>query len=304
MQRICDAVVNDELLDRKEIIWRKGIHFSEGLKVYSHIKAVQVQYQEKKAEVQRRMDNAESGEMEAFQLQWERVLALRERVSRSDVLSEPNWHELDLFSHDLSGRYQQILGDLEILELDLRMVDCNTTEISAAEIIQNMWRTRYPIVQKRRAFFNTNSGQAISYMYRMYQTTVVESPLDRKERIQSAAVLFTEGLEVYEYVGEIEKLYLMAKNTVRSRMTVSHGTDETRAREQWERVSEVRHQVRRNAAFLSEKNWKQVNISSRELKKRCSETLAFLKGVKDEIYDLIDGGIDGYVGDSMDSIFS
>lgn len=289
MQRICKAGVNGESLDRKEKIWRKGIHLSEGLNVYFYIKAVEELYQEKKAEVQTRIDTAEAGEMETFQLQWGRVLAMRERVSRSeDVLSEPNWHELDLPSQDLSRRYQQVLGDLKILEMDLGMVDCSERDVSAAEIIQNMWRTRYPIVQKRRVFFNTPSGQAISYMFRMYKSAFVETPLDRKERIQYAAVLFREGLEIYEYVRAMERLYLMAKNTIRSRVRVSHGAGAKRARQQWERVLKIRHQVRRNAGFLSEKNWKEIDISSRELRKRCSETLAFLKSIKDEIHDMID----------------
>lgn len=294
IQRICAAVVNDDLLERKERIWRRGIHFSEGLNIYWDIKAVQGLYQEKKAKVQARIDNAESGEMEVFQLQWERMLALRERVSRSEaVLSEPNWHELDLFSHDLSPRYRQILGDLEMLKLDLEMVDSDEKKITAAEIIQKMWRTRYPIVRKRRSYFNTPSGQAISYMYRMYQATVLESALDRKEQIRSAAVLFTEGQRVYGNVKTIERLYLMAKNTVRSRMAVSHGTDETRARDHSKRVSVVWHEVRRNADFLSQKNWRQVNISSRELKKTCSGTLTFLANIEDELHDLIAGGDDG-----------
>lgn len=300
MQRICKAVANGESLDRKERIWRKGIHFSEGLKVLLYIKEVEELYQAKKAEVQTRIDNAEAGEMETFQLQWERVLAMRERISRSEgVFSKPNWHQLDIPSQDLSRRYQQILGDLKLLEMDLGMIDCTEREVSAAETIQNMWKTRYPIVQNRRAFFDTPSGQAISHMYRMYKTALVERQLDPKERIRGAAVLFREGLEIYEHAKKIERLYLMAKNTVRSRMRVAHGTTgKERVREQWGRVSKVRGQVRRTVGFLSERNWKVIDISSGELKKRCSETLAFLESVKDEIYCIINEDA------SVDSVFS
>lgn len=53
---------------RKETIWRRGIYFTEGLKVSSNITAVQGLYQKQKEKVQARIDNAESGEMETFQL--------------------------------------------------------------------------------------------------------------------------------------------------------------------------------------------------------------------------------------------
>lgn len=281
------AILDGALLDQREMIWRTGVLFSDGLDVCLYTKTIERLYLESKEHVKTQIDNADTSQMELFQLQWEKVLALRDRVSESaGFLSKKNWKELDIPAQDLSRTCREVLEILKGIELDLKMIDYAAREAAAAETIQHMWRTRSRILQKRREFFKTPSGEAISYIRRIYKAVLEEAPLDRNDRIRRAAVLFSDGLDLYKSVTSIEKLYLTVKYTVKSRVSGALSTEVDLARRQWEEVSKIRHWVRKNAGFLSEKNWKELDIPAPELRRKCSETLMFLEGIEADLGDI------------------
>lgn len=161
-------------------------------------------------------------------------------------------------------------------------------EVTAASVIQRMWRTRYPIVQRRRDFFKSPSGQAISYIQRICKHVLGEEYLGQKERMWRTGILFSKGLEVYQQAKSIEKQYLKAREIVMLRIDTADTSQMEDFQDQWERVSRIRDDVRKNVGFLSEKNWKQLNIPGRELSRKCNETLRILHEIEAALKDITD----------------
>lgn len=161
------------------------------------------------------------------------------------------------------------------------------SEVAAAEMIQRMWRTRCRILQRRREFFKSPPGQAISYIRRICNKAWKGSSLSRKEIIWRTGVLFSDGLDVYLYAITIEKQYLKVKKTVMSRINNADAKKMEDFQDQWERVSGIREHVRKNVGFLSEKNWESLDIPGRELRQKCEETLRTLKGIEESLHSIM-----------------
>lgn len=160
-------------------------------------------------------------------------------------------------------------------------------EVAAAETIQRMWRTRCRTLQRRREFFKTPLGQAISYVRRICNKAWEGSSLSRKERIWRTGVLFSNGLDVYLYAKAIEKQYTKVRKTVMSRINNADAKKMEDFQDQWERVSEIREHVRKNVGFLSEKNWESLDIRGLELGRKCKETLRALKGIEESLHSIM-----------------
>lgn len=160
-------------------------------------------------------------------------------------------------------------------------------EVAAAETIQRMWRTRCRILQRRREFFKSPPGQAISYIRRICNKAWQGSSLSRKEKMWRTGVLFSDGLDVYLYAGTIEKQYLKVRKTVMSRINNADAKKMEDFQDQWERVSEIREHVRKNVGFLSQKNWESLDIPGQELGWKCKETLRALKSIEGSLHSIM-----------------
>lgn len=166
--------------------------------------------------------------------------------------------------------------------------DNTRKEVSAAAVIQRMWRTRYRIIQKRREFFKTPTGQAISYIQRISKGALESANVDRKERIWRMGVLFSEGLDIYLYAKTIERQYLEVREAVMSRINHADSSQMELFQNQWEEVSGIREHVRKSAGFLAEKNMKQLDMPGQKLSKKCKETLAVLKGIEVDLHRIME----------------
>lgn len=161
-------------------------------------------------------------------------------------------------------------------------------EVAAAGTIQRMWRTRCWILKRRREFFKSPSGQAILYISRICNKILEGSSLSRKERIWRTGVLFSDGLDVYLHAKTIEKQYLKVRKTVMSRIDNADPKNMEDFLGQWEMVSGIREHVRKNAGFLSEKNWKELDIPGRELGCKCRDTLKVLKSIEASLHGIME----------------
>lgn len=111
--------------------------------------------------------------------------------------------------------------------------------------------------------------------------------MGRKEKIWRTGVLFSDGLDVYLHAKAIENQYLRVKKVVMSRIDNADPDKMEDFQDQWERVSEIREHVRGNVGFLSEKNWKELDIPSRELSRKCKDTLRVLEGIAAELHGIL-----------------
>lgn len=111
--------------------------------------------------------------------------------------------------------------------------------------------------------------------------------MGRKEKIWRIGVLYSDGLDVYQYAKAIEKEYLKVRKAVMSRIDNADPDKMEDFQDQWERVSEIREHVRRNVGFLSVKNWEELDIPGGELSKKCRETLGVLKGIEAALHEIM-----------------
>lgn len=288
MQRVCSSFAAGPYLDRREKIWQTGVLLSDGVDVYLYMREIEKRSLEKKDDIKSRIDNGDSSHMEWYQYQWERVLHIREQVIQSaGFLLERNWHRLNIPPKKLKLKFQEQLEVLRSLDSDMAMIELTQEEVTATVVIQRMWRTRYPIVLKRREFAKTTTGLAVKYIRRMCKSVRDNSCLDPKERTRSAIVLFMYGVNIYENVNSIEGLYLKAKKSLRSQ-TKNHSLSlGRRATEKLKKLAGIRNDVRRNAGFLAEGNWKELDLTCDELAIKFQATLRSLQHTLRDLNSLI-----------------
>lgn len=160
-------------------------------------------------------------------------------------------------------------------------------EIATAKIIQKMWKIRYPIIQKRREFFETPSGQAISYIRKLCKDVVERPPLLPREIMARRAVLFDRGLYLYGYCKETEEKYSEVKRVVtqrKRRAAESRSIQQMQEfQRQWETLSAIKKSVQEKAGILSEKNWEHLRASSGALGEKLDDTLEALRVINAQL---------------------
>lgn len=160
-------------------------------------------------------------------------------------------------------------------------------EIAAAKVIQKMWKIRYPIIQKRREFFASLSGQAISYIGKLCKDVAERPPLHPREIIARRAVLSDRGLYLYWYCKETEERYSEVKRVVtkrKRRAAESRSIQQMQEfQSQWETLSAIKKSVQEKAGILSEKNREHLRVSSGALGEKLDDTLEALRVINAEL---------------------
>ncbi|KAI5837906.1 hypothetical protein DFP73DRAFT_600345 [Morchella snyderi] len=288
MQRVCSSFALEPCLDRREKIWRTGVLLSDGVDVYLYVREIEKRSLEKKDDIKSRIDNGDSSHMERYQFQWERVSLIRDQILQSaGFLLERNWHKLNIPPQKLKLKFRRQLEVLRSLDSDMAMIELTQEEITATVVIQRVWRTRYPIVLKRRQFAKTTTGLAVKYIRRMCKSVRDNSCLDPKERTRSAIVLFMYGMNIYENVSSIKEIYLKARKSLRSQTKDRSLSLRKLANEKLKRFVGIRDDVRRNADFLAEGNWKELDLTCDELDIKCQATLRSLHHILSNLNHLI-----------------
>ena len=154
-------------------------------------------------------------------------------------------------------------------------------ETAAAAKIHNMWETRYPIVQKRREFFETPCGREIFYIGKLCKEVVERMPLHLGEIIARRAVLFDRGPSLYRYCKETEKKYNEVKRVLVFRRKAKAAGNQSVMQAfqcQLDTLLAISTLTKR-AGILDETNWENLRVASGVLNEKITEALEGLRAI-------------------------
>lgn len=287
IRMICKDVVDVSPLGRTEILRVRCLLFSVGLQLYLFGGMVSRIYEESKDEAKRIMENGEIKQIESAQVRWEKLLEMQEKVvENTSFFAKRNWHQLQIASNDLEMRISEVYKRLQGIELYLNLLNPQERESAAAIAIQRIWRTQRQILNLRWEFRTSESGKTIAYVQRIVKALNAREPLDRAGEIRRAGVLLSQVVQLVQEVKRIEKLYKKTKRAVRLGMNWADTEGKQGARALGAQLSEIRDTVCKEASFLSEANWMQLNIPTWKLEAKCAETWRVLRAMESSLFQI------------------
>ena len=149
-------------------------------------------------------------------------------------------------------------------------------DIADAELIWKNWKIGY----RRREFFKTPYGQAISYIRRLCKKVIERPPLHPREIMACRAVLFARGPSLYTYCEETKKKYSRVKQALVRQREKSGGSRITKQafQRQWETLSAMSN-LTQTAGLLDENNWQNLRVPSGVLGEKIDEAIEALKAI-------------------------
>lgn len=286
IQKICHAVVDSALLERGERLRLRGVLFSAGLELHIFAERIDRMYKETRDNIKATIDKADIKQLESAQVQWESLSTIAKTIAKyTGFMSEINWHKFQVPADELERRFRAISLALQHTEFKLSMLNTKERIPTAAVAIQRMWRAQRQILKQRREFRRTPSGEAIAYVQRIVNAIDEREPLERQGRIERASLLFGNVVKLIVEVKRIEKLYQETKRAVKSRTNGARGAQKQTAQAEGVKIGTIRDMVRRDAAFLAEENWIQLNIPAHELTRKCQIAWWSLEYAEEQLWE-------------------
>lgn len=291
IQGICRDAIDVSLLGRTETLRIRCLMFSVGLQLHLFGEKVDTMYRVSRDEAKRTMERGEVKQIEFAQVKWEKLLEMQEKVvENTSFFARRNWHWLQTASNDLETRILEVYKGLQHIEFYLNLLNPREREPAAAIAIQRIWRTQRQVLKQRQKFRASESGKTIVYVQRIVKALNARDPLDRTGEIRRAGILFGQVVQLIQEVKRIEKVYKNTKRGVRLRMNLANREEKQGARALGVQLSEIRDIVCKQASFLSEANWMQLNVPIRELEEKCMETWRVMRAMENLLFRINNQG--------------
>ncbi|KAH8146891.1 uncharacterized protein LAJ45_08970 [Morchella importuna] len=296
IERICGESVDISVMSVAERVRVRSLLFTVGLQLHLLSEKVDRIYKESRDKAKGMMNEGEMSSIERAQTLFEGLLDLQERIAENiNFFSEKNLHSLhQIDSGQLEKRIQEVYKPLpEVykrllrIEFSLDLLNPETRRPAAAIAIQRAFRAQRHLLKQRRDFRATEMGKTIAYVKRIVVALSIRDPLDRIGEIQRAWVLFNHVAQLIQKLKQIETNYKKAKRAVRSRINWASSEEKHSARILASQLHNIRETVRKEASFLSEDNWMQLNIPSVELEEKCTETWRVMRTVEHNLFRIM-----------------
>jgi hypothetical protein len=289
IERICGEIVDISVMSVAERVRVRSLLFTIGLQLHLLSEKVDRIYKGSRDKAKNMMNEGKMSSIEHAQVWFERLLDLEERmIENTSFFSEKNMHSLrQIDSKELEKRILEVYKRLPRIELSLDLLNPETRRPAAAIIIQRAFRSQRHVLKRRRDFRATETGKTIAYVKRIVVALSICDPLDRIGEIERARVLFNHVAQLIQKVKEIETNYKKAKRAVRFRINWADSEEKRSARLLASQLHYIRETVQKEASFLSEDNWMQLNIPSSELEEMCTETWRVMRNVESSLFRIM-----------------
>lgn len=289
IERICGEIVDISVMTVAERVRVRSLMFTVGLQLHLLSEKVDRTYNESRDEAKGMMNEGNMSSIEHAQIWFERLLELPKTImENTSFFSEKNLNSLrPVDSMKLEMRIREVYKRLLRIEFSLSLLNPETRRPAAAIVIQRAFRAQRHVLKQRRDFRTTGTGKTIAYVKRIVVALSIRAPLDRIGEIQRARVLFSHVAQLIQKVKETETNFKKAKRAVRFRINWADSEEKLSARILASQLNNIRETVRKEASFLSEDNWMELNIPSVELEEKCTETWRVMRTVEGSLFRIM-----------------